>query len=95
MGVDLHVLRNELLDGKYTSEALTWHGMSGDIFFVDVEEGSVLPHAPFRLERDHAQTLMDDLYRAGLRPADARATQGQIEAVQYHLEDMRKLVFKA
>ncbi len=46
------------------------------------------------LSRDEAQTLMDRLYDVGLRPSLAAGTAGQLEAVKYHLEDMRKLVFK-
>jgi len=48
----------------------------------------------FRLEYEEAQTLMDSLYEAGLRPRGAAGSAGQLDAVKYHLEDMRRLVFK-
>lgn len=41
-----------------------------------------------------AQSLMDELWQAGCRPSQSVGTVGQLEAVKYHLEDMRKLVFK-
>ncbi len=41
---------------------------------------------------EHAQTLMDDLYASGIRPSEDRTTNNTLEAVQYHLEDMRMLL---
>lgn len=50
---------------------------------------------PFlHLEREEAQQLMDELWNAGMRPVGAAGSAGQLDAVKYHLEDMRKLVFK-
>lgn len=46
------------------------------------------------LEPEQAQSLIDALYDAGLRPSQAAGSSGQLDAVKYHLEDMRKLVFK-
>jgi hypothetical protein len=41
------------------------------------------------------QELMDSLWRAGLRPTDARAGDAQVAAMKAHLDDMRRLVFEA
>ena len=49
----------------------------------------------FRLAHEEAQELMDSLWNSGLRPTQARASAGQAEAVQLHLEDMRVLAFTA
>ncbi len=48
----------------------------------------------FRLSRNQAQTLMDDLWHCGLRPGEGIGNQGQLQATQDHLKDMRQLVFK-
>jgi len=40
-----------------------------------------------------AQMLADGLWDARIRPAGARGSAGQLTAVQYHLEDMRKIAF--
>lgn len=40
-----------------------------------------------------AQTLMDQMWDAGLRPSQSVGTAGQVEAIKYHLEDMRRLAF--
>lgn len=45
------------------------------------------------LQREEAQQLMDELWNAGVRPVGAAGSAGQLDAVKYHLEDMRKLVF--
>jgi hypothetical protein len=46
------------------------------------------------LQLEQAQSLIDALYDAGLRPSQAAGSSGQLEAVKYHLEDMRKLALK-
>lgn len=48
----------------------------------------------FSLKADEAQTLMDDLWNAGLRPTEGTGSAGALAATQRHLDDMRKLVFE-
>lgn len=48
----------------------------------------------FRLEQPAAQLLFNHLWRCGFRPKDGTGNSGHVEAMRYHLEDMRKLVFK-
>lgn len=45
------------------------------------------------LREDEAQELLEELWKAGFRPKEI-GTVGQLASVRYHLEDMRKLVFK-
>ncbi len=47
-----------------------------------------------RIEPGQAQQLMDELWRAGIRPTDGAGSVGQLAATERHLEDMRKLVFE-
>lgn len=47
------------------------------------------------LANDDAQQLMNELWRVGVRPRDGAGTIAHVEATRAHLEDMRKLVFKA
>jgi hypothetical protein len=47
----------------------------------------------FELQYEDAQTLMDDLWQAGLRPTEGSGSAGALAATQRHLEDMRTLVF--
>lgn len=53
-----------------------------------------LGEATMTLDMKDAQSLMDALYSCGLRPRDAKPQDKTIEAMSYHLEDMRRLVFK-
>lgn len=48
----------------------------------------------FSLSVESAQGLMDSLWQCGIRPTEGKGSAGALAAVQYHLEDMRKLVFK-
>ena len=43
---------------------------------------------------EEAQTLMDQMYEAGIRPTAGAGSVGQLSAVQAHLDDMRKLAFQ-
>lgn len=47
-----------------------------------------------RLEQNEAQQLFDLLWREGYRPKDGTGNTSHIEAIKYHLEDMRKLALK-
>lgn len=47
------------------------------------------------LAPDEAQQLMDELWRCGIRPTEGRGSAGQLEAVQRHLEDMRRIAEQA
>lgn len=47
-----------------------------------------------RLGPDEAQSLMDALWSANVRPSTGEGSTGQIAAIERHLEDMRSLVFK-
>ena len=63
----------------------------GALTYTGYNEGSyLLPTVS--LEREDAQKLMNSLWDAGIRPREM-GTAGQLAAVSYHLEDMRKLVF--
>ena len=44
------------------------------------------------LSYEDASQLMTELWDSGVRP-QAVGTTGELQAVKYHLEDMRKLVF--
>lgn len=70
----------------------------GDAFGVSVtmetqEQGTVV-EPTLRIGMDEAQTLMDDLWRAGLRPTEGTGSAGSLRATEKHLEDMREIVFK-
>lgn len=52
--------------------------------------------APFlSLGPDDWQTLMDEMWRAGIRPTSGAGTQSEAGAMERHLADMRKLAFHA
>lgn len=88
------------LDWSYGSLALTFGRElpDGDI---EVAEPLVMKRTKrgqitepcVRLEQNEAQQIFDLLWREGYRPKDGSGNSGHIEALKYHLEDMRKLVF--
>lgn len=52
---------------------------------------SVMP--PILLSEDEAQGLMNALWMAGLRPRSGEGHTSHIQALNKHLEDMRKIAF--
>lgn len=48
----------------------------------------------FSFNREEAQSLLDALWKEGLRPTDHADPSGEIQRISDHLQDMRRLVFK-
>ena len=46
------------------------------------------------LMSDAGQSLFDALWRVGYRPKNGEASGAHVEALKYHLQDMRSIVFK-
>jgi len=64
------------------------------ITFTQIDTpGTVLP-AAIHLTPGEATQLLDELWRAGIRPTDGTGSVGQLGATQAHLQDMRAIVFK-
>lgn len=66
---------------------------ANNVTLEEISEGSMIPILT-TLDYEDAQTLMDDLWNAGLRPTEGSGSAGALAATQRHLEDMRTLVFK-
>lgn len=51
-------------------------------------------HRPpmLQLSQEDCQQLMDELWRAGFRPAEGTGSAGALAAVEKHLQDMRAIV---
>lgn len=65
-----------------------------EITMGPVPEAGTISVPTFLLTMTDAQTLMDDLWHAGLRPTEGTGSAGALRAVERHLEDMRTLVFE-
>lgn len=52
------------------------------------------PAPTMRLDMDVAQQLMDELWRAGMRPTEGSGSAGSLAATEKHLADMRAIVSK-
>lgn len=97
-GISLHVFRDQLGENKVLQfqddpgdeEDLSWFA------FEDRHESASLGTPVFRLEPPAAQLLMDELWRAGIRPSEESrhtAAEGALAATRTHLEDMRHIAF--
>lgn len=64
----------------------------GDVTFTEVDAGEFLmPSLSLRIPE--AQLLMDELWRCGLRPTEGKGSAGSLAATEYHLADLRTLLF--
>jgi hypothetical protein len=61
--------------------------------FRTVDPGKVIEQPTIRMQREEAQKLIDELWRAGVRPTEGQGSVGQLAATNAHLADMRRLVF--
>jgi hypothetical protein len=69
-----------------------FHRAEGEL--VEIPDMCAEVKPTMRLMPEEAQALMDGLWDAGLRPVGGAGSAGQLDAVKYHLEDMRRLVFR-
>lgn len=71
---------------------------TGATVVTEMKGQHVPPGAPlnrsFSMEPTAVQELFNQLWTLGYRPKDGTGNAGHLAAVQYHLEDMRKLVFQ-
>jgi len=44
--------------------------------------------------KEELQEFFNELWKLGFRPNDGTGNSGHVEAIKYHLEDMRKIAFK-
>lgn len=58
-----------------------------------LRDGFMVPESAFLTERD-CQDLMNELWRLGIRPANGQGAGAHVEAINAHLQDMRRLVFE-
>ena len=81
---------------EVTSNGTTVVSVANALTFTNVPESDfgIQPLPAFHLRPDEAQNLMDELWRAGLRPTEGSGSAGSLAATQRHLDDMRSLVFK-
>jgi len=72
------------------------YGVVTNVGLTQVDHGQSLPvnaYPTFTLRDGDAQTLMDQLWKCGVRPSEGKGSAGQIAAVEKHLADMQKLAF--
>ena len=83
---EAHLIRRTWSPGPYQRcrAVITWEpveeGCNSDLSFV--------------LTGSEAEALVNSLWDAGIRPAGAKGSIGQLAAVNEHLKDLQKLVFK-
>lgn len=65
----------------------------GEVVMTKQEHHGAMISPAVRLRPNEAQALMDDLWACGIRPSEGTGSAGALKATQYHLEDMRRLVF--
>jgi hypothetical protein len=96
-GLKLYI-RDDAFEGTF-SIAGRQKDASGNIFAISavalhpVTDGEAI-HPFLTLQQSTMQNLFNQMWQLGFRPKDGTGNSGHIEALKYHLEDMRQLVFK-
>ena len=58
------------------------------------EEAACMIPSTLDLTADDAQSLIDELWNSGFRPTEGTGSAGAMAAVQAHLKDLQRIVFK-
>ena len=69
--------------------------ISAELTVTEHEPGAYIGEPTFSFSDDEAQQIMDELWRAGIRPNNGSGGIAHAEAMQSHLDDMRRLAFHA
>ena len=87
-------LREKVYCRDIETKAHVTKAENGVLIFESVENPGLAIDPFFCVEYGELQGLMDEMWRAGIRPNNGEGSIGQLGATERHLEDMRKLVFK-
>ena len=85
-GYNLMVARPQPAPGEFT--------VAEPVVFKTYKHGDYIRDPLLNLNQNEAQTLMNELWRNGIRPSSGEGNVGQIGAIEKHLHDMRKIVQK-
>lgn len=80
----------------YPDNALAYTSIPEPITFRNITKDEQLPYEQqptIVITTESAQELMNQLWELNIRPVQAKGSIGQLDAVNKHLEDMRRLVF--
>ena len=97
LGLDPAALTDEATAQQAITDAIK-ETPEGRTIMVELGQDTIVPagvsvRPTADLTHDDAQLLMDGLWDCGLRPVGAAGSAGQLEAVDRHLQDMRRIVF--
>ena len=78
-----------IADGK------SWSVKGANCVMTDDPGDGSVSDPTFSLRSDEVQTLVDQLYQLGYRPSKGVADpHDALDSVRYHLEDMRRIVYR-
>lgn len=78
----LHVFQRAPMGGAKVVTGVEW---------TEVEQGVIGPEPLLHVDREDIQTVMDELWRCGIRPSEA-GTAGHVEALASERDYLRSLV---
>lgn len=82
--------RGNTVDIMLVQRGQTASAVAEPLTFREVAVGE-LPPPTASLQPEEAQQLMDELWRAGLRPTEGTGSAGSLAATERHLKDMQAI----
>lgn len=61
------------------------------VLFTRIDQGEEFPSDGLLMSREVCQSLMDELWRVGIRPADGTGSAGAMLATENHIKDLREI----
>lgn len=83
-----------ICERDYTTNKIGAIAKRVDLVMVPHVPGSLVSESTLSLAATEAVNLMNALWGAGVRPSDFKSPNGEINRLEAHLADMRKIVFE-
>lgn len=88
------LIERRLNYGDYALYAKEGDGIMLPVQFEKREMYAALGEPALSMSHENCQDLFNELWRLGFKPTDGTGNAGHLDAIKYHLEDMRELVFE-
>lgn len=88
-GIKLYILHDWIdKEGKRHTECIVFK--DGKLKMIEIPENAFM-QTFIALPKEEAEEIVSEFWQQGIQPTQAKGSVGQLEAVERHLQDMRKI----
>lgn len=86
--ISIYVIHHDGQGGMFVAKPVAF-----DLDKTAISVGRIIDPT-MRIDTENAQGIFQKLWDMGFRPKNGESSMAHVEAMKYHLEDMRKLAFR-